>query len=245
MIIVVLITSVAMTVNDIRTGLLTTINANISAKIDSHWKQLTMQFRIAEPLIIQLQARVRGNLYRRSVLPNSIRYLQTKISPSHCNRKDIIDSVFACPELRKRVAYKPVDHWYDLVIKDFRLGMLIIKLSSIQSTTYQQVSRSACIHALAPCAQKCNVFAKPLTNAAEAAMLVKIIKTQATVPRNHPDYYLISILIDTQEVVANSLRGLSCLVFTEALPFSFQWKDNRKYNHSNQFSSKLHEFIQR
>lgn len=192
--------------------------------------------------IIKIQSLVRGWNVRKTRLPQFLYVIQDYLSknPVKCSNMTTDGRVNSCVDediiidalikkFKKRVEKAKIRMWYDIKIKDYRLGWLPV---NIKTTTLRSADN---ISNLAPC-----VYAftnqsldldKEYVNGKMAPIIYEKIKNKQYNKSYKKDYYfLVFNKNNTTEVFINSLLGLKKIVPNiNNLPFQVKWSENKEF----------------
>lgn len=207
----------------------------------------------------------KGYKYRRDNLPNSIKLIKKilekekiNISKNHddgrrnsCDDEKSIITILLNHKLLKNriiVQHKP-RHWFDILVKDYRYGLLPINLKSSKCKTADNIGNmSSLVHSLTNI-NLIDDYLKFRPNGKMSKIYLKYTKDLKNMENKllKKDYYFIIYNKLNDEVYANSIRGLSNITSNiNNLPFQVKWKgDNTsfKYNSIDNITKKINKAI--
>jgi len=210
--------------------------------------------------IIYLQSRIRGYLYRKNHIPNSIEFLKNVLQNTEwvlststrdgrtnsCIDEDRIMEILIVSGLSNRMKIPKKRHWFDFSIHDYRYGWLPVNIKSTTTLGADNTGNFAmCVHALT------NVeldLDKMYKNGEMSKLLITKIKTRELNYIHKKDYYFIIINKNTKQVTCNSFKGLKKLTANiNNLPFQIKWSNNKrfKYRHINKVLKKFINVIKK
>lgn len=193
--------------------------------------------------VIQIQALWRGFLCRSRRLPNFLLVVRDKLISEKLklNRstkdgrvnstldEDIIitylHSVFG-----NRISKAPERHWFDMKIHDYRYGWIPVNVKSTKMKTADNVGNLALL--LYSLTDYSMDLTKSYQNGNVAPILTRHIRERILNKKGRDYYFLVVNKSKTEDVVANSLRGLKSLTpNNNNLPFQVKWSINRKFDY--------------
>ena len=191
---------------------------------------------------------IKGVIYRRRNLPNSIKYIQKVLSnhsidPStqtsdgrtnSCIDEDrAIEIIKNDPLLKNRLKIPKTRHWFDIGVYDYHYGFLPINIKSTTTTTSDNTGNLAtCVWALTDAEL---AFDKSYQNGPMSKILFNSLKNNKLNKCNKRDYYFVVInKNNTKDVIVNSFKGLYKITPNiNNLPFQVKWNDNREFNYKS------------
>lgn len=189
----------------------------------------------------RLEAIVKSYKQRRNTLPNVLKYAKKVveregIEVSKRDRDGRVNSTddetkisqILKKEFGKRVKIKERRHWYDVALYDFRYGWIPINIKSTTTHTSDNIGNLATIvHSL--CDYNIGLEDNP-QNGTMSRVFINCIKENKICKNNKKDYYFLVFNKENQEVIINSLKGLTKLTSNNNnLPFQVQWDKNKDY----------------
>ncbi len=209
-----------------------------------------------------MEALLKGFIYRRKNLPNSIKYIQKILIEENikCSKKmndgrtnsyidedKIIDILKKDILLKNRLFIPPARHWFDIAIKDFIYGWLPINIKSTTTKTPDNTSNlTMCVYSLTK--EKIDLKTS-YQNGKMSKILIKCFKNNDLNTNYKKDYYFIVINKNIEkDIIINCLKGLSILTPNiNNLPFQIKWVDNKNfiYKDINKVKNMLIETIKK
>lgn len=190
---------------------------------------------------------LQGFLYRKTNLPNSILHLQKCLNGfklKDCNIKDgrissaiqedIVIKIL-CDNFKDRIRVPGVRMWYDFLIYDYILGWLPVNIKITTTKTNDNVCNIAgLVHSYTNTELDYNSHYK---NGKMSKILIECIKNGKLNTKNK-DYYFLVINKTNNEVIVNSLRGLSHIFPNiNNLPFQVKWDLNKNFRYKSILST--------
>jgi len=185
----------------------------------------------------------KGYIYRKKTLPNSLRSItvflnNVNIKCSSNNSDGRINSCFdenTCKQLLKkeykdRIIFPKYErHWYDVLVKDYRRGLLPCNIkSTLMKGGDNTGNLSLCVYSYTNYNMDLH---KKYNNGEMGKVLYDKIKNKQY-NTSLRDYYFIVINKKTSLVIINGCKGLCKLTHNvNNLPFQINWKKNKVYNY--------------
>jgi len=203
-----------------------------------------MQSSIKVQSVVQIQKIWKGYIHRRKNIPNSLQSVKVYLNQAEfkfCKKKSDgrINSCFdegTCIRLLKlrfknRIRVPTKRNWYDVLIKDYRLGWVPCNIKSTTTKTSDNTGNLAmCVYSYTN--YPIDVL-KQYNNGKMSKILYNRIKNKQY-NKSPRDYYFIVINKITNKVIINSCKGLSKLTPNiNNLPFQICWAKNNKYVYHN------------
>jgi len=196
--------------------------------------------------VIKIQAFIRGCLYRKNHLPNSILAIQRFLknhpisiskeladgrTNSCADEHKIFEELNKSNEYANRIFVPPPRHWFDFAIDDFQYGWLPINIKSTTTVTPDNPGNLAmCVYALTNFDMN---LKKSYQNGKMAKVLTKHLKESNYNTKLKRDYYFIVIdKKDSSSIIANSIKGLTKITPNiNNLPFQIKWCKNQTFKY--------------
>ena len=211
---------------------------------------------IEEKSVILIQRIFRGYLCRRDRLPTFLYVIQKYLSNYNIKFSNIEDDgrINSCideteiilillNEFNIRIK-KPLSRcWYDILINDYLYGWLPVNIKSTTTKTNDNSGNlTMCVYSYTNYNLDINTD-KSYTNGEMSKILVKKLKNKEYNYINKRDYYFIVVNKQTNEIIINSLKGLSLLTPNiNNLPFQICWSKNKDYKY-NKIDDVINKFI--
>jgi hypothetical protein len=212
--------------------------------------------------ISKCQGYVKGFLYRKNNLPNSILFLQKILKESYyeCNNtekdgriRSIIDEskivkiLLSKNELKKRLYISKPRHWFDISIYDYRYGILPINIKTTTTNSSDNTGNLAmCVYAMT---NENLDLQKMHNNGKMSELLIDKLRDNELNKEYKKDYYFLVVnKTCVGDVIVNSFRGLNILTPNiNNLPFQIKWSLNRKfcYHHIDDVKKKFIEVVKK
>ncbi len=196
-------------------------------------------------LILKIQALFRGNYYRKHNLPNSIKYLRyiLTIDTIKCSKllldgrtNSSIDeeNIIALlkQNLQNRLLIPLPRHWFDIAIYDYQYGWLPINIKSTTTKSSDNVGNmTMCVYALTNYKIE---LTKKYTNGPMSKIFINYLNNNHLNKKLKKDYYFLVINKETNNIIINSLKGLTTLQPNiNNLPFQVRWCANKQFKYNN------------
>ena len=189
----------------------------------------------------RLEAWAKAYKQRRNSLPNSIKYAKIVVEKKgiYVSKRDRDGRVNSTDDETKisqilkneygnRIKIQEQRHWYDVALYDFRYGWIPINIKSTTTHTSDNIGNLATI-VYSLCDYEIDLDDNP-QNGTMSRVFLKCIKEKRICKRSKKDYYFLVFNKETQEVIINSLKGLTKLTSNNNnLPFQVRWDINRDY----------------
>lgn len=194
---------------------------------------------------------LKGQIYRKLHLPNSLIYIQKILKNKQictntttndgrvnsCLDEQIIINFLQTDELLKNRIYIPKSRcWYDILVKDYRLGWIPINIKSSTLTTADNFGNFGTIYYSII---NNNIDLEKdkhikLNNGSCSNKVINGFKNN-TLNYTYKDYYFLVInKTNTTEILINSIKGLTILTSNNNnLPFQINWKYNKKFKYQS------------
>lgn len=125
--------------------------------------------------------------------------------------------------------------WYDILVNDYKYGWIPINIKITTMTTSDNIGNLAtCVYALTD--EKLELKRnKTYENGLMSEILFNKLKRKEYNRKNKKDYYFVVLnKIKTDEIIINSIKGLSILTTNiNNLPFQICWNKNKKFKYDN------------
>ena len=124
-------------------------------------------------------------------------------------------------------------NWFDIIIKDYYYGWIPVNIKTTKCSTSDNTGNMAmCVYAYTNLKLELNLD-KTFNNGEMSKIIIKKFKEKEYNKENKKDYYFIVInKNDTQEIIVNSVKGLSILTPNiNNLPFQVRWEKNKKFEY--------------
>ena len=193
-----------------------------------------------------VSAILKGKLYRRNHLPNSLLTIKKILEErtiklcetsndgriNSCMDEDEIIRILS-EELANRI-YKPkVRMWYDILVLDFQCGWLPVNIKSTTTLTSDNTGNLAmCVYSYTD--EVLNLY-KTYQNGRMSEILIEKLKKKEYNYNNKKDYYFVVVNKDnSKDIIINSVKGLIELTPNiNNLPFQVCWNKNREFKYKN------------
>ena len=193
--------------------------------------------------INKINATIRYYLYKKNNLPNSILYLKKILKDIKLPISKLTDDgrtnsfideknclLILKKKLEKRIQIPKKRHWFDFTIYDFQYGYLSINFKSTTCKTSDNTGNlSILVQSLS---NKELDFKKKYNSGKIYKYFLKLLKN----PKDNmntklkKDYYFLVINKETNEIIVNSIKGLTNITGnSNNLPFQIKWNDNKKF----------------
>ncbi len=129
--------------------------------------------------------------------------------------------------------------WYDILVNDRKYGWIPVNIKSTTMDTNDNTGNFAmCVYGYTD--EKLDLN-KSYKNGEMSKLLIEKIRAKKYNTSVGKDYYfLVMNKNNPKDIIVNSVRGLTNLVANNNnLPFQICWKNNRKYNYSNNIENKI------
>jgi len=208
-------------------------------KIDEHYTSF-------ETEITKVQAIIRGKLFRKKRLPNSLFTIQKILQKRNiklcktsndgrvnsCMDEDEIIQILT-EEIPHRI-YKPdVRMWYDILIYDYQYGLLPVNIKTTTTLTNDNTGNLAmCVYAYT---DEDLDLKKKYQNGRMSEILIEKLKQNDYNYNDKKDYYFVVVNKENnKDIIINSVKGLTELTPNiNNLPFQVCWNKNRYFNYKN------------
>ena len=208
-------------------------------KIDEHYTSF-------ETEITKVQAIIRGKLFRKKRLPNSLFTIQKILQKRNiklcktsddgrvnsCMDEDEIIQILT-EEIPHRI-YKPdVRMWYDILIYDYQYGLLPVNIKTTTTLTNDNTGNLAmCVYAYTD--EDLDLKNK-YQNGRMSEILIEKLKQNDYNYNDKKDYYFVVVNKENnKDIIINSVKGLTELTPNiNNLPFQVCWNKNRYFNYKN------------
>ena len=192
-----------------------------------------------------VSAILKGNLYRKNHLPNSIlmiKYILEKRNINLCETSDD-GRVNSCmdeneiiqilsEELPNRIDKAPPRMWYDMLIFDYQHGWLPVNIKTTTTLTSDNVGNLAlCVYAYTD--EPLDLYERH-NNGKMARILTEKLKQKRYNYNSKKDYYFVIVNKNNKDIIVNSVKGLTKLTPNiNNLPYQVCWNKNKifKYRH--------------
>jgi hypothetical protein len=198
-------------------------------------------------LINKLQGIVKGNYYRKNNLPNALRYakkiIELKLNDISLNSsqsdgrinssldEDLIIKILQNDYSFNNRIFIPNDrHWFDIAIKDFRYGWLVINIKSTTTQTPDNTGNmSMMVYSFTN--EPMNIEKKYKNGEMSKTFFSKLKDKQYNL-KDKRDYYFLVINKLNNSVIINSVKGLTKIQSNvNNLPFQVKWTNNQHFKY--------------
>ena len=196
--------------------------------------------------VIQIQSWFRGNVLRLKRLPPAMYYVQRYIKScvfefakntddgriNSCIDEDKIIALLN-EKFPYRIKKPNIRMWYDLLIFDRQYGWLPVNIKTTTTTTHDNIGNLAtCVYSYTDYEMDIE-RTKTYENGKMSIILVDKLKKMTFNQNNKRDYYFLVLnKNDPNEVIINSIKGLTILTPNiNNLPFQVCWSKNKTFNY--------------
>lgn len=206
---------------------------------------------------VKIQKIYRGYIYRLKHLPLILyvfqNYLKNKIVKLINKSKDgRINSVLDEDEIidllekkYKKYIKRPKErNWFDIIIKDYYFGWIPVNIKTSKCSTSDNTGNLAmCVYSYTNEKLELNLD-KTYNNGEMSKILIEKLKKKEYNKQNKKDYYFIVInKNNTQEIIINSVKGLTILTPNiNNLPFQVRWDKNKIFEYKK-INKSVKQFI--
>jgi hypothetical protein len=199
-----------------------------------------------EKSLTQILPIIKGRLYRRNKLPNSllrVKYILEKRTINICKTNDD-GRINSCmdegeiirillEELGNRI-YKPKARmWYDILIFDYLHGWLPVNIKTTTTLTSDNTGNlTMCVYAYTD--EQLNLYKQYQNGKMSQILIEKLNKKQYNYNDKRDYYFVVVNKQNNKDIIVNSVKGLSELTPNiNNIPFQVCWNKNRifKYKH--------------
>ncbi len=141
-----------------------------------------------------------------------------------------------------RIAKPKIRMWYDILVFDYNYGWIPVNIKTTNMTTSDNTGNlSMCVYSYTN--EKLDIF-KSYDNGEMSNLLFYKLKNKEYNKNYKKDYYFIVLnKLDKNEVVVNSVKGLSILTSNiNNLPFQVCWNKNKNFRY-NTITNIIKKFI--
>jgi hypothetical protein len=204
---------------------------------------------------------VKGYLYRRNNLPNSIKFLQKILINNNfslnnenddgrtnsSNDENIIIQIIKNNVNNNRLWIPNKRHWFDISIKDYHYGWLPINIKTTKIITSDNIGNLAmCLYSLT---NENMDLHKSYNNGIISKKLINHLKENNLNFEWKKDYYFLVInKNNNNDIIINSYKGFNNLTPNiNNLPFQIKWRNNRDFIYYDifQIKKKLLQVLQK
>lgn len=194
--------------------------------------------------IIKIQKWYRGTIFRLKRLPQILYYIQNhlQLCMYNCSTQTDDGRINSCIDEEKiidlliekfsvNIKRTKIRMWYDILVFDTYYGWLPVNIKTTTTLTSDNTGNLAmCVYAYT---DEQLILEKMYENGKMSEILFKKIKEKQYNRKNKKDYYFIIMnKNDRQDVIINSVKGLSFLTSNiNNLPFQICWKKNKIFNY--------------
>lgn len=197
-----------------------------------------------ETTLTTFQSIIRGNLFRKKILPNSLITIQNLLQARNiklcetsddgrinsCMDEDEIIRILL-EEIPTRI-YKPgVRMWYDILIYDYLYGWLPVNIKTTTTKTSDNTGNLAmCVYAYTD--EQLNLK-NTYQNGKMSEILIEKLNKNEYNSKDKKDYYFVVVNKENnKDIIINSVKGLTYLTPNiNNLPFQVCWNKNRHFNY--------------
>lgn len=206
---------------------------------------------------VKIQKWFRGCMLRLKRLPTTIyaiqeylKSLQFQFSKKNddgrinsCLDEDEVIRVLLS-KFGKRIKIPKIRMWYDMLAYDYMYGWLVINIKSTTMMTSDNTGNLAmCVYAYTD--EYLDIHRdRTYENGIMSKILIDRLKNRRYNFSNKKDYYFIVLNKTSNDVIANSVKGLSVLTpNANNLPFQVCWNKNRHFCHER-IEAKIRQFME-
>lgn len=194
--------------------------------------------------ISHIQSLVKGNIYRKHNLPNSLLTIQKtlqnhNITLSKTSADGRINSCLDEDEIVKILLkefpdriHKPKSRmWYDILIHDYKYGWLPVNIKTTTTLTSDNTGNLAmCVYAYTD--QQLDLHKTYQNGIMSIVLLNKLAKKEYNYDSKKDYYFVVVNKENKNDIIINSVKGLTELTPNiNNLPFQVCWNKNRIYNY--------------
>jgi len=191
------------------------------------------------------QSIIRGKMYRKNRLPNSILTIQKILQEHHTinlNKTSDDGRVNSCldeyeiinillEKIPNRILKQKVRMWNDLIVYDYYYGWLPVNIKTTTTLTSDNTGNIAmCVYAYTD--EQLDIT-KPYQNGNMSKIFVDKLNKQEYNTNDKKDYYFVVVnKKNNKDIIVNSVKGLTELTPNiNNLPFQICWKKNNKFKY--------------
>lgn len=205
-----------------------------------------MQIIMEQSTMKKIQALMRGTLFRKKRLPNSLFTVQKILQERNINICATTDDgrVNSCmdedeiirilsEEIPHRIIRPSARMWYDILIYDYRYGWLPVNIKSTTTVTSDNTGNLAmCVYAYTNENLDLN---KKYQNGKMSEILIERLAKREYNSNDKKDYYFVVVNKEhKKDIIINSVKGLTELTPNiNNLPFQVCWDKNREFKYKN------------
>ena len=220
---------------------------HISDEFDERTNEYTntcMDSEIMETSMTQVSAILKGKLFRKNNLPNSLSTIKKILQKRTINLCETSDDgrINSCmdedeiirillEEIPNRIKKPKLRMWYDILIYDYRYGWLPVNIKTTTTLTSDNTGNLAmCVYAYTD--EELDLY-KTYQNGEMSQILIKKLNKKEYNYSNKKDYYFVVVnKQNNKDVVINSVKGLTELTPNiNNLPFQVCWNKNRIFKY--------------
>ena len=194
----------------------------------------------------QISAILKGKLYRRNNLPNSLltikKILQERTIKLYetsndgrinsCMDEDEIIRILS-QELPNRIFKPKARMWYDILVLDFQYDWLPVNIKTTTTLTSDNTGNLAmCVYSYTD--EPLDLY-KTYQNGRMSKILIEKLKKKEYNYNNKKDYYFVVVNKENcKDIIVNSVKGLTELTPNiNNLPFQVCWNANRIFKYKD------------
>jgi len=206
---------------------------------------------------VKIQKIYRGYIYRLKHLPLILyifqNYLKNKIVKLIDKSKDgrinsVLDEdkiIDLLEKKYKKYIKRPKErNWFDIIIKDYYYGWIPVNIKTSKCSTSDNTGNLAmCVNSYTNEKLELNLD-KTYNNGEMSKILIEKLKKKEYNKQNKKDYYFIVInKNNTQEIIINSVKGLTTLTPNiNNLPFQVRWDKNKNFE-NKKINKSVKQFV--
>lgn len=208
--------------------------------------------------IVKIQKWYRGNILRLKRLPQILYYIQKhlQLCMYNCSSQTNDGRINSCidedkiidlliEKFTEKIKKTKIRMWYDILVFDTYYGWLPVNIKTTTTITSDNTGNLAmCVYAYTNEVLNLNTE-KSYENGKMSIILTKKLKEKQYNNNNKKDYYFIILnKNDNQNIIINSVKGLSVLTPNiNNIPFQICWNKNKNFNYGK-IQNKLKMFIE-
>ena len=208
--------------------------------------------------IVKIQKWYRGNILRLKRLPQILYYIQKhlQLCMYNCSSQKNDGRINSCidedkiidlliEKFTEKIKKTKIRMWYDILVFDTYYGWLPVNIKTTTTITSDNTGNLAmCVYAYTNEVLNLNTE-KSYENGKMSIIFTKKLKEKKYNNNNKKDYYFIILnKNDNQNIIINSVKGLSVLTPNiNNIPFQICWNKNKNFNYGK-IQNKLKMFIE-
>lgn len=208
--------------------------------------------------IVKIQKWFRGYIFRLKRLPEILYYIQKylQLCMYDCSSQTNDGRINSCidedkiidlliEKFTKKIKKPKIRMWYDILVFDTYYGWLPVNIKTTTTLTSDNTGNlSMCVYAYTNEVLDLNTE-KSYENGKMSIILTKKLKEKRYNTINKKDYYFVILnKNDKQNVIINSVKGLSILTPNiNNIPYQICWKKNQNFNY-DKIKNRVKMFIE-